>query len=174
MDKTARSELQRVFVTDRLPDPLAPASLHLQLLDRFLVDTRLRLRRIRDPYEDKTFFILQQVTERADALDIVSAEIHLDSKEVGSFDRIEGRELRMNRYFHEFDRGMFELDAFLGPLNGLVLAKVEFQDQAEYANYIAPPFCIVDVTNNRFFAGKSLSQRDFAEVGNELERMRRR
>ena len=32
------------------------------------------------------------------------AEIHLNESEYSNFEQFEGREIRKNRYFHEFDR----------------------------------------------------------------------
>jgi hypothetical protein len=43
-DKTAQTELHRIFLIEGLPDPLTPASAHLQLFDNYIENTRLRIR----------------------------------------------------------------------------------------------------------------------------------
>jgi len=50
MNKTAQTELHRLFLIERLPDPLLPASSHLQIFDNYIENTRMRLRQIHDPY----------------------------------------------------------------------------------------------------------------------------
>jgi len=49
MNKTALPEYYRLFLIERLPEPLTPAGAHLQLFDNYIENTRLRLRLIRDP-----------------------------------------------------------------------------------------------------------------------------
>ena len=39
MNKTAQTELHRLFLIDGLPEPLMPASSHLQLFDNYIENT---------------------------------------------------------------------------------------------------------------------------------------
>src|SRR5436189_5713232 len=100
MNKPAMTELHRLFLIERLPEPLTPASSHLQLFDNYIENTRMRLRSIRDPYLKTWMRILQQRVAIADGEFAVSksAEIHLNDAEYAAFERFEGREIRKNRY----------------------------------------------------------------------------
>ena len=60
MDKTARTELYRLFLIERLPEPLTPMSAHIQLFDNYIENTRLRLRNIRVPETKEWRHVLQQ------------------------------------------------------------------------------------------------------------------
>ncbi len=60
MTKPAQTELHRLFLIERLPEPLTRASSHLQLFDNYIENTRMRIRSIRDPYLKTWTRILQQ------------------------------------------------------------------------------------------------------------------
>ena len=65
----------------------------------------------------------------------------------------ESNELRFNRYFYDYNGKKLAIDAFLGALWGLNLAKVYFADRNELQNSSLPPIAIAEVTNNEFFNG---------------------
>jgi len=156
MNKTAQTELHRLFLIERLPEPLTAASSHLQIFDNYIPTTRIRLRMVRDPYTSAWTRILQQRFPAQDGELAVSklAEIHLNDAEYAVFQRFEGQEVRKNRYFHEFDRVMFTFDVYLGPLRGLSTAKAEFATRDDLEAFVPPPFAAFEVTNDPFFAGE--------------------
>ena len=43
MNKTALTQFRRLFLIERLPEPLEPKSAHLQIFDNYIEGTRLRL-----------------------------------------------------------------------------------------------------------------------------------
>jgi len=169
MNKTAQTELHRLFLIEGLPEPLTPASSHLQLFDNYIMNTRLRLRKIRDPYTKIWTRILQQrFSVDGDAAVTKLAEIYLNNDEYASFAQFEGREIRKNRYFHEFDCVSVAFDVYLGGLWGLSTAKVDFETYERLTIFEPPPFAVIEVTNNPFFAGSSLVERTFADVQTEV------
>jgi CYTH domain-containing protein len=173
MNKTAQTEWQRLFLIECLPEPLTPASSHLQLFDNYIENTRIRLRAIRDPYTKSWIRSLQQrfgVTDDAGTLTKM-AEIHLNDEEYAAFEGFEGREIRKNRYFHEFDRRSFAFDVYLGPLWGLNAAKVEFDSREEMEAFVPPPFAIFEATSDPFFSGHSLVTRTFKDVQAEIGKL---
>ena len=173
MNKTAQTELHRLFLIDRLPEPLTPASSHLQLFDNYIEDTRIRLRSIRDPYSKTWTRILQQrfsLTEGECAVTKL-AEIHLNDTEYAAFERFEGREIRKNRYFHEFDRVSFAFDVYLGALCGLSSAKVDFETHEQMESFVPPPFAVFEVTNDPFFAGENLVEKEFDDIQAEVAKV---
>lgn len=173
MNKTAQTELHRLFLIERLPEPLTRASSHLQLFDNYIENTRMRIRSIRDPYSKAWTRILQQRFPSVEGEYAVSklAEIHLNDDEYAVFERFEGREIRKNRYFHEFDRVSFAFDVHLGPLWGLNTARVDFETRERMDAFLPPPFAIFEVTNEAFFAGENLVDQKFTDVQTEVARI---
>ncbi len=173
MNKTAQLELHRTFLIERLPEPLSTASSHLQLYDNYIEHTRLRLRQIRDPYAKTWIRILQQRFAAGDdgLARTKIAEIHLNDDEYKLFERFEGREIRKNRYFHEFDRVSIIFDVYLGRLSGLCMARVDFETIEAMAAYEPPPFVIFEVTNDSFFAGENLVEKTFADIQAEVAKV---
>lgn len=173
MNKTAQTELHRLFLVEKLAEPLTPASSHLQIFDNYIENTRIRLRQIRDPYSKAWTRILQQRFPIDEAHGSVSkiAEIYLNDAEYAAFERFEGREIRKNRYFHEIDRVLVAFDVFLGPLWGLNTARVDFETPEALEQYAPPPIFIFEVSNDPFFAGTSLVDKKFEDVQNEVARI---
>lgn len=173
MNKTAQTELHRLFLVERLPEPLTPASSHLQIFDNYVESTRLRLRQIRDPYANAWTRVLQQRFPAHEGEYAVTklAEIHLNDAEYAVFERFEGREIRKNRYFHEFDRVNFAFDIFLGPLWGLNTARIDFETREQLTEFLPPPFAIFEITENAFFCGDNLVDKTFADVQDEVARI---
>jgi CYTH domain-containing protein len=171
MTKTAQLELYRLFLIEKLPEPLTPASSHLQLFDNYLENTRLRLRKTRDPYSRTWTYVLQQQIFSVDGETSGSklAEIHLNDPEYEVLQPFEGREIRKNRYFHEFDLAMFTFDIFLGPLFGLNTARVDFDTRESLEEFIPPPFGIIEVTADPFFRGPSLVDKRFEDIRKHVE-----
>ncbi len=165
--------MHRLFLIDSLPEPLTPASSHLQIFDNYIENTRMRLRSIRDPYSKIWTRILQQRFSIADGERAVAklAEIHLNDPEYAAFEKFEGREIRKNRYFHEFDRVSVAFDVYLGDLWGLSTAKVDFETREQMEDFIPPPFAIFEVTNDPFFAGGNLVGRNFGDVQTEVAKV---
>jgi len=173
MNKTAQTELHRLFLIERLPEPLTPASSHLQLFDNYIPNTRIRLRHIRDPYTKTWTRMLQQRFPWTEGEYAVTklAEIHLNEAEYAVLEHFEGMEIRKNRYFHEFDRVSFTFDVYLGSLWGLNTARVDFETLDRMERFIPPPFAIFEVTNDPFFTGEVLVEKKFSDVQVEVARL---
>jgi CYTH domain-containing protein len=169
MNKTAEILLYRLFLINALPEPLSTRSRHLQILDRYLPGTKLRLREIRDPYSNERTRLLQKRTYSPESPEIRSSEIQLDVTEYSLFERHSRSELRKNRYFHEYDQMLFAFDVHLGPLLGLNLAKVSFETREEFERAGVPAFASKELTSDWFFLGENLCQRDYSDVARHLE-----
>ena len=170
MDKT---EFQRTFLLEALPEPLTRASRHIQIFDNYIADTRIRLRSIRDPQTRTWTRILQQrfpIAEN-DPAALRIEEIYLNDAEYDRFKLFEGTEIRKNRYFHEFDSKIFVFDVFLGELWGLNMAKIEFENVDDQRRFEPPPFLFLEVTNNAFFLGERLVSKKFTDVLAEVAKL---
>ena len=168
MDKTYRNELHRLFLLHNLPEPLTRASSHLQLFDNYIENTRMRIRCVREPATKKLTYILQQRFPTENLGHWKIAEISLNEDEREKFEQFEGREIRKNRYFHEFDFHQFEIDVYLGDLWGLNTAKVLFETEDDLQNFKMPNFIALEVTDNPFFNGESLVTKKFTDVQTEF------
>jgi hypothetical protein len=165
MNKTALRQFHRLFLIERLPEPIEPKSAHLQIFDNYIEGTRLRLRLIRDPRSKSWTRILQQhIFADGDLSETKLAEIHLSESEYSNFEQFEGREIRKNRYYHEFDRVSFAFDVYLGDLWGLNSALVEFETEQQLRESEPPPFAVFEVTSDAFFIGKNLVGKKFDDV----------
>lgn len=174
MDKTYQTEIYRSFLIHGLPEPLTPASRHLQIFDNYIENTRMRLRTIRIPGERSWTWILQQrFPLHSDDFAVWKySEVYLNEMEHKVFEHFEGREIRKNRYYHEFDGNELEFDIYLGNLWGLNLLNVYFENMEQMNEYDLPSFVIYEVTNNEFFTGESLADKSFSDVQDEFELMR--
>ena len=173
MNKTAAPNPYRLFLIEKLPDPLIPASAHIQIFDNYIEATRLRLRLIREPASRNWTRILQQqiLTDESNVGSVKLAEIYLNETEYSFFEQFEGNEIRKNRYFHEFDRVNFRFDVFLGDLWGLTMASVSFEDAREADRFEPPPFAIIEITNSAFFTGANLVGKKFEDVQEEVSQI---
>lgn len=166
MDKTYRTEFCRRFLIEALPEPLTPASRHLQIFDNYIAGTRVRIRSVRDPQTKEWSWSLQQRIRPAAGASsgLKVAEIYLSEAEHTVFGVFEGNEIRKNRYFHEVDRMPYAFDIYLGNLWGLNIATVDFADERSLNSYEPPPFAIFEITNDPFFLGESLVDNKFEDV----------
>lgn len=173
MNKTAQTELHRLFLVEGLPEPLTAASAHLQIFDTYIPQTRLRVRQMRDPITNHWTRMLQQrfrVSEGEHAVTKL-VEMHLDDEEFALVERMRGAETRKNRYFHEFDRVQVVFDSYLGDLRGLTTAKVEFGAPEAMLAYEPSPFMVFEVTEEEFFEPDQLATHSFSEVTAEIARL---
>lgn len=170
-DKTYRTEFQRTFLIDALPEPLTPQAAHLQIFDNYIYETRLRLRSIRVPETKEWTRILQQrfPVDPAHRGEWKYADIYLSDAEYEHFKPFEGNEIRKNRYFHEFEGRMFAFDIYLGQqLWGLNRARVEFDSEDELAAFEPPPWAMVEVTKDAFFDDTNLVNLAFIDIQKRL------
>ncbi|MBX3280959.1 MAG: hypothetical protein KF756_00625 [Acidobacteria bacterium] len=171
--KTAETHLSRLYLSEGLPEPLTPASSHLQIFDGYIPNTRLRVRSVRDPYSKAWTRSLQQVFLSAEAGHpaVKLSELHLNEAEYEAFAGLEGREIRKNRYFQEFDNSRVLYDIYLGDLQGLSTASFEFATMEDFDAFVPPPYAKIEVTGNPFFLGTNLVEKVFAEVQEEIREL---
>ncbi|MBK9162646.1 MAG: hypothetical protein IPM21_01775 [Acidobacteria bacterium] len=164
-DNSYTTIFRKVYLFTALPEPLTPASEHVQLFDNYLPETGLRLRSLRIP-ETKAwrYFFDQERAEFAAVRTIKRAAMELDEKEYAHLQMFEGNEIRKNRYFAQLNARPATLDIYLGELWGLNVATVEFADESEALAYPQPEIAVADVSADAFFTGPNLVQLKFADV----------
>lgn len=159
-------ERERRYLLQDLPEGLTRASPHVQITDNYISGTRLRLRKVRDPYTNKwTIKFTQKFAPNPEDFSrTLITNIYLNAAEAEILSIFEANEIRKNRYPYESEGRKFSIDMFLGDLFGLVLAEVGFESDEELVAFEKPPFALADVTNNPLFIGGSLATLKFEDI----------
>ena len=140
----AHPERERRFRLDALPPGLDDG---LQIVDRYITGTRLRLRQVSDG-EVTVYKLGQKVrTEPSDPSSVMMTNIYLSDEEYAVFHGLPARELRKTRY----RVGAFAIDRFHDALEGLVLAETEDE-------HAVPPFEAEDVSRDDRYSGGQLAR----------------
>jgi CYTH domain-containing protein len=170
--KYARIERERRFLLRELPPGLERKSPHTQIFDNYITNTRLRLRKIREPYKREWTWKLAQkfAPDPHDLARTLISNIYLSQYEYETLAVFEGNELRKNRYPYEHDGRRYAIDVFLGTLWGLILAETEFATDEEMALFTPPPFAVLEVTNDELFTGGRLVHLTSDEIRVALQR----
>ena len=152
-EKYARVERERRFLL-AAPPPGTPTG-RVLIEDRYLRDTRLRLRRMTEldtPSGSVTYKLTQKIP-RADGGPGLITNLYLSAAEYATLSDIPADEIRKVRSSFP----PLGIDVFEGPLIGLVLAEAEFETAAEEAAFQAPLDAILEVTTVARFTGGSLA-----------------
>ncbi len=171
--KYARFERERRFLLPALPAGLDPSRGFQHFFDLYLDGTRLRLREVRAPDGTTVERKLNQKLpdpEGAPERRIITS-VYLDVAEYALLSALPGRWLEKRRHPLVFAGRTFGVDAFAGPLAGLVLAEVELDSDAELAALAVPPFARCEVTALPLFTGGALAGADPARVLAEARRL---
>jgi CYTH domain-containing protein len=150
----ARWELERRFLVERLPDGGDEQAGRL-ITDRYIIGTRLRLRRAEPLGEGETEYKLGQkeVPAPPDYWRMTITTIYLSADEYAVFSVLPAQKLRKRRYL----LGPYSLDVFEGPLARLILAEVTFESEAELRAHPTPDFAVRDVSEDVRYTGGALA-----------------
>jgi CYTH domain-containing protein len=149
----ARPEWERRFLLDRIPEH-AHVTRVQQIADRYIVGTRLRLRRMNSSDGGVAFKLTQKLDHSADgAFQGNLTTIYLAEEEYNVFAALPARLLEKTRH----SVPPFGIDVFRGNLTGLILAEAEFSSTEEAAAFEPPGFFLREVTSDARFTGGSLS-----------------
>ena len=170
--KYARVERERRYLLRELPPGLDARAPHTQIFDNYITDTRLRLRKVRDPLKREWTWKLTQKfapDPQGFARTIVTS-IYLTQYEYETLAVFEGNEIRKNRYPYEHEGRAYAIDVFLGALWGLVLAETDFATDEELRAFTPPPFAVLEVTDDELFTGGRLVHLTIDELRAEMQR----
>ena len=147
----AHDERERRFLLRSVPPHLSPGT---RITDRYLDGTTLRLRRVEGPdgVVDK---LTQKVRpDPGDPRVVRITNLYLPPGEHEVLRALPGHELVKVRHRWEVAGRTFAVDAFAGPLEGLVLAEVEVDGDDEV---LAPVGAVADVSADDRFSGGALA-----------------
>jgi CYTH domain-containing protein len=156
--KYARFELERRYLLDHVPDGVDRTTARL-ITDRYIVGTRLRLRRIEplDGGESTYKFGQKEAPSPPDFSRTTITNIYLTANEYHVLAEVAANELRKCRYTLVHDGHQYSIDAFEGDLAGLVLAEVSFEAERELDAHPTPSFATRDVSQDVRFTGAELA-----------------
>ena len=156
--KYARFELERRWLVDRAARPPLDGRYTTLIEDRYIIGTRMRLRRMSRADLGETKWKLTKKYECEDASMRPIVTTYLTRDEYELLRAAPARELVKVRHHLEIDRLWWSLDVFEGPLAGLELVEIEAPDEAALAALVPPPWAIKEVTHDPRYQCGSLAQ----------------
>lgn len=164
--KYAHVERERRFLVDpvRCPDlTTAPAIL---IEDRYIADTRLRLRRMTEHASGR---VILKIGKKYDVADVRARPVtttYLSDAEYALFAALPGFALVKRRYAVED----FGIDMFEGALEGLMLAEIECEDDDALARVMPPSWAACEVTDDPRYQGGVLAMRPTGSIADLIDR----
>ncbi|MCB0035813.1 MAG: hypothetical protein KDE51_17400 [Anaerolineales bacterium] len=165
LQKYAHIERERRFLLATPPADLVLEGGYSRIVDCYIPDTRMRLRRIETPDGRVLAYKMTQkfVCEGQPSHQSMITNIYLEPHEYETFNCLAGRQLIKRRYPYWYEGVQYVIDLFSGPLRGLVLAEVERASDNDLLRLTPPPFAIGEVTDDPFFTGGRLVQLSAAD-----------
>ena len=158
--KYAHIERERRFLVDRASRPELAGLPFVRIEDRYVMDTRLRLRRMSDSATGQVVHKLTKKYEAADALSRPIVTAYLSEAEYEVFVSLPAGSLSKRRYPVVTPHGTFSIDLFDGTLEGLELAEIELADDAALRDLPPPSWAIADVSSDGRYDGDRLAHLD--------------
>ncbi len=155
--KYSRLEVERKWLVDALP----PLAYHpRRITDRYIVGTRLRLRRIDDPAGSNGIWKLGHKVrvDPASPFAINHTSMYLDDAEAAVFTSLKAHRLVKIRWHVDIGDLTAAVDVFDPPHDGLIMIDVEVRTVEMATSFVAPAWFGREVTNNESFTGFALAQ----------------
>lgn len=155
--KYACLEIERRYLLQQLPADLDLNGSGWLITDRYIPNTRLRLRCMQSLIDDAVLYKFTQKyqTPEQEATQTTITNMYLTEAEYSLLVSLDAEVLEKKRYRYESEHHRFSIDVFQGRHQGLILAEIEFEtdEEAEINN---PSFAFKDVTDDPFFTGGNL------------------
>lgn len=162
-------EIEKVYLAKGLPPDLSQYK-SLDYIDTYVPFSdphpHLRLRK-KGEERELTKKIMITATDKSTTQEIT---MPLSALEYDELVTIQGKKIIKRRYFVPVNNRIAEVDIFLDKLKGLVLIDFEFPSALERDSFVAPDFCLADVTQEEFVAGAYLAGKSFADLKEFLAR----
>lgn len=154
-------EIERKFLIPSIPFSLDEYTCRPIQQGYLCTDPVIRIRRDADSYE-LTYKSKGFLSRREETLPLTKDSfLHLLSK-------IDGRLIQKKRYLIPLDPFVIELDLFQGDLAPLMLAEVEFPDEATARAFLPPDWFGQEVTYSSAYQNSTLSRLPAAGSGSTL------
>jgi CYTH domain-containing protein len=156
--KYACLEIERKYLLRELPADLNTQNSYWQITDHYIINTRLRLRRMVSPATNQVIFKLGQKyrTAAQGHSQTTMTNMYLTEAEYLCLARLEAAQLLKKRYDYSYQGRRYGIDLFEGHLAGLILAEIEAETVDELDQLPVPSFALAEVTGDPFFEGGAL------------------
>jgi CYTH domain-containing protein len=161
-------ELERTFLAKSLPSSLQDCK-HKEIIDIYFPASAehpvLRLRKNGDKLE----LTKKTPIKQGDSSEQLEQTIILSQEEFSAISKLKGKRLAKERYYFPFQGLTAEIDVYKEALKGLVVIDFEFSTSEEKNNFQMPDFCLVDITQEKVFAGGMLCGKQFSDLKQKLD-----
>ena len=162
-------EIEKTYLAKCLPDDVL-LSPFKDIIDIFITISDASTIRLRKSGEEYT--LTKKIKEKEnDASSQMEFTIPLDESEFLLFEKMSSKVIEKRRYFYRHERSVLEIDIFTGHLKGLVIIECEFRNRSEYNAFIMPEFCLIEVTQENFIAGKFLAGKSIKDLESDFKRL---
>ena len=155
--KYAHIERERRWLVDATLRPYLTDLPFTLIEDSYIANSRVRLRRMTDSRTGAQALKLTKKYETADPLARPIVTAYLSDAEFTVFGSLPSHQLTKRRYGLREQAIEFSLDRFLGPLDGLELAEIEWPDDEGLRQIPMPTWAIRDVSDDVRYQGGALS-----------------
>lgn len=157
--KYAQVEEERRFLLRSLPSDLSPDAAYVRIVDHYLPDTRLRLRRLESPTGEVLVLKLGQKFRAADqsTRQTTMTNFYLDETEYAILSTLGGALLVKRRYPYHHAGHNYNIDVFERHLSGLILMEIERRPGVDLSALPLPSVALREVTDDPFFTGGALA-----------------
>ena len=165
-------EQERTFLVKKIPDlgvfnKKEMIDIYYPLEERH---PTLRLRKNGNRYE----LTSKKPPENMDTSSLIEETVHLTENEYLGLSKSPGKVVKKIRYFADQmidgKKVRIEIDVFKDNLEGLVLADFEFENEDDKKAFIAPDYCLAEVTSEEALAGGMLCGKHYEDIKEFLDK----
>lgn len=160
-------ELERTYLLKTIPKDLTKSNFK-EIIDIYIPKNSnhpvLRIRKNGNKYE----MTKKQPVHGKDSSKQEEQTIILSSEEFESLNNIDGKKVHKIRYNYEYNNKVLEVDVFQEELQGLILVDVEFENEEDMASFEMPDFCLIEVTQEKTFAGGMICGKSYIDIEKKL------
>lgn len=139
------------------------------IIDRYITLGRKTLT-IRVRKKANCFFLTKKIQQGESFSTHDERTIKLSLDEFKALSKLKCKVVSKFRYSIKYSNQIAEIDIFMGKLKGLATAEFEFKTRRKLLNFVAPDFCLADVTEADFIAGRKLAGKSIKQIKRHLKK----
>ncbi|NQV88344.1 MAG: hypothetical protein HQ402_02215 [Parcubacteria group bacterium] len=163
-------EFEKTYLAKKMPEGLENFP-HKEIIDIYIPQEEthpfLRIRKKGDVYE----ITKKEPINRTDSSEQSEHTIKLREEEFRALVSVKGKRVNKIRYNYNYSGRNAEIGVFQEDLAGLVLVDFEFEKVEDKNNFKMPDFCLVDITQDKTFAGGMLCGKKYADIEPRLKEL---
>src|SRR5579884_616096 len=160
--KYAHPEVERKFLLATVPPDV---TFRADIIDLYIPNTTFRLRRMQTKREVTLKFAQKLRVHPDDARVILHTNFYISEAEYALLaSSLPSHRLEKRRHMLQSGAIPVAIDQFQGPLEGLVIAEIDFGPNGDPASFAIPSFALAEVTDDERFTGARLAATTHAQV----------